>query len=96
MALSATKNPEDHPDLKTLHEGVVMTRKGLIRVLEGFGIKEFDPMGKPFDANFHTALFMAPIPGKESGTVFQVDKSGYMIKDRVLRSASVGVVTESS
>jgi molecular chaperone GrpE len=65
-----------------------------MHTLETYGIVEFDPIGKKYDANFHTALFLVHVEGKEAGTVFEVQKTGYMIKDRVLRSASVGVVKE--
>jgi molecular chaperone GrpE len=56
------------------------------------GIEEYDPIGQPFDANYHQALFQAPVDGKEPGTVFSVQKTGFKILERVLRPAQVGVV----
>jgi molecular chaperone GrpE len=71
-----------------------MTRTELLKTLKKYGVESFDALGQKFDPNLHTALFQAPITGKEPGTVFDVQKAGYMIKDRVLRSAHVGVVKE--
>ena len=84
----------DNKPLKDLYVGVEMTRKELLKVLEKYGVSMFDPNGHVFDFNKHTALFQSPMPNMEPGTVFHVDKVGYMIKDRVLRPASVGVVKE--
>ena len=83
---------EHHKELKNLHVGVDMTRKELMKVFEKYGITQFDPMGHAFDFNKHTALFHSPVKDLEPGTVYHVDKKGFMIKDRVLRPASVGVV----
>lgn len=79
-------------ELKDLFVGVEMTRKELVKVMEKYGITAFDPTGHEFDFNKHTALFQSPVKDMTPGTVFHVDKIGYMLKDRVLRPASVGVV----
>jgi molecular chaperone GrpE len=65
-----------------------------MHTFETHGIVEFDPIGEKYNANFHTALFMMSAKDKQEGTVFEVQKTGYMIKDRVLRSAAVGVVKD--
>ncbi|CCM04582.1 uncharacterized protein FIBRA_06763 [Fibroporia radiculosa] len=82
--------------LNELYTGVEMTQRQLLQTLFKYGVKPFDPTGDKFDPNRHEALYQAPIPGKEPGTVFDCQKSGYMIKDRVLRAAQVGVVQEQS
>lgn len=73
-----------------------MTHRLLLSTLFKFHVKEFDPTGEKFDPNHHEALYQAPIPGKEPGTVLECQKTGYMIKDRLLRAAQVGVVQDAS
>lgn len=82
--------------LQDLHLGVEMTQRQLLQTLFKYHIKPFDPTGDRFDPNLHEALYQAPIPGKEPGTVIDCQKTGYMIKERVLRAAQVGVVQDTS
>jgi molecular chaperone GrpE len=63
--------------------------------LKRHGVDRHDPQGETFDPNLHQALFQAPMPDKEPGTIFSVQKLGYTIKGRVLRPAQVGVVAEA-
>lgn len=86
--------PNQH--LKDLYTGVSMTRTNLVATFKRFGIECYEPLGETFDPNLHEALFQAPIPGKEPGTIFDVAKSGYKLGSRVLRPAQVGVVQDSS
>ncbi|KAF7065098.1 hypothetical protein CFC21_071261 [Triticum aestivum] len=79
------------PLLKTLLEGVDMTDKQLGEVFKKFGVERFDPLNEKFDPDKHFALFQIPDPSKPSGTVASVVKVGYMLHDRVLRPAEVGV-----
>ncbi|KAF9158955.1 Mitochondrial matrix cochaperone [Actinomortierella ambigua] len=78
--------------LKNLHTGLSMTRDELLKTFKRYGVEPYDPINEKFDPNLHQANFQVPIPGKEAGTVFDVQKIGYMIKGRVLRPAQVGVV----
>ena len=73
-----------------------MTQRLLLQTLFKYHVKPFDPTGDRFDPNFHEALYQAPIPGKEPGTVIDCQKVGYKIKDRVLRAAQVGVAQDIS
>lgn len=82
--------------LSDLYTGVEMTHRLLLQTLFKYHVKPFDPLGDKFDPNLHEALYQAPIPGKEPGTVHDVQKTGYKIKDRVLRAAQVGVVQDLS
>lgn len=82
--------------LNDLYTGVEMTHRLLLQTLFKYHVKPFDPLGDKFDPNRHEALYQAPIPGKEPGTVLDVQKTGYTIKDRVLRAAQVGVVQDTS
>jgi len=74
-----------------LHEGVDMTHRLLQQTFFKYHVKPFDPTGDVFDPNRHEALYQAPVPGKEPGTVIDCQKIGYTIKDRILRAAQVGV-----
>ncbi|KAF7815888.1 grpE protein-like protein 2, mitochondrial-like isoform X1 [Senna tora] len=79
------------PLLKTLLEGVEMTDKQLSEVLKKFGVEKFDPTNEPFDPHRHNAVFQVPDASKPAGTVAAVLKAGYMLYDRVIRPAEVGV-----
>ncbi|SHF59829.1 molecular chaperone GrpE [Kaistia soli DSM 19436] len=77
--------------MKTLIEGVEMTERDLLNSLEKHGVKKLDPLGQKFDPNLHQAIFEVPTDAQPSGTVMQVMQSGYVIGERVLRPAMVGV-----
>ncbi|PIA38170.1 hypothetical protein AQUCO_02800074v1 [Aquilegia coerulea] len=79
------------PLLKTLLEGVEMTEKQLAEVFKKFGLEKYDPLNEQFDPNKHYAIFQIPDGTKPPGTVAAVLKSGYMLHDRILRPAEVGV-----
>lgn len=82
------------PLLKTLLEGVEMTEKQLIEVFRKFGVVKYDPTNEQFDPNRHNAVFQLPDPSKPPGTVAVVLKAGYMLHERVIRPAEVGVTEE--
>lgn len=77
--------------LKSLLDGVGMTERELLNTLEKHGVKAISPEGEKFDPNFHQAMFEVPNPDVPSGMVMQVVQAGYVIGDRVLRPAMVGV-----
>jgi len=77
--------------LKGLIEGVELTERSLINALEKNGVKKFDPQGEKFDPNFQQAMYEVPDPSVPAGTVVQVVQAGFMIGERVLRPALVGV-----
>ena len=79
------------PGLKALIEGVELTERSLLNALEKNGVKKFDPAGQKFDPNFQQAMYEVPDPSVPSGTVVQVVQAGFMIGERVLRPALVGV-----
>lgn len=83
---------ENDEHLKVLAKGVELTEKGLITVIERHGIKQISPLGEKFDPNLHQAMFQVEDANQPSGTVAQVVQAGYMIHDRLLRPAMVGVV----
>ncbi|KAL9274490.1 GrpE protein homolog 2, mitochondrial-like protein [Drosera capensis] len=79
------------PLLKALVEGVEMTEKNLMGVFKKFGVEKYDPTAEQFDPNRHNAVFQVPDNSKAPGTVAVVLKSGYVLHDRVIRPAEVGV-----
>jgi molecular chaperone GrpE len=76
---------------KALVDGVELTERELLKVLEKHGVKKFEPQGAKFDPNLHQAMFEVPDADVPAGSVVQVMQPGYMIGDRVLRPALVGV-----
>jgi molecular chaperone GrpE len=76
---------------KALLEGVELTEREMLKVLDKHGVKRLDPLGAKFDPNFHQAMFEVPDPNVPSGCVVQVVQPGYVIADRVLRPAMVGI-----
>jgi molecular chaperone GrpE len=79
------------PAVKALIEGVELTERELLRVLEKHGVKKLEPLGGKFDPNLHQAMYEVPDPSVPAGTVAQVMQEGYRIGDRVLRPALVAV-----
>jgi len=77
--------------LIALIEGVELTERSLHTTLEKYGVKQFDPKGEKFDPNFQQAMYEIPDASVAPGTVVQVIQTGYMIGERVLRAAMVGV-----
>jgi molecular chaperone GrpE len=76
---------------KALLEGVELTERELHKVLEKHGVTRFDPKGAKFDPHLQQAMFEVPDANVPAGSVVQVVQAGYMIGDRVLRPALVGV-----
>jgi len=77
--------------VKALIEGVELTQRELLKVLEKNGVKKFAPQGEKFDPNVHQAMYEVPTSDQTPGQVAQVIQAGYMIGDRVLRPALVAV-----
>ena len=77
--------------LANLATGVEMTERLLLTAFEKHAIRQINPLGEKFDSNFHQAMFEVPGTGQPQGTVVQVMEPGYLIHDRLLRPALVGV-----
>src|SRR5947207_15439889 len=77
--------------VKALLDGVELTERELLNVLEKYGVKKLEPQGQKFDPNLHQAMFELPDPSVPAGTIVQVMQPGYTIGERVLRPALVGV-----
>ncbi len=75
-----------------LLEGVELTMRALKDVFQKHGIEVITPeVGDRFDPNVHEAMFEAPVPGTRAGDIIQVSAEGFMLHDRLLRPAQVGV-----
>jgi molecular chaperone GrpE len=90
-ALDAELREKADSGTKALLDGVELTERELLKVLEKHGVKKFDPLGEKFDPNLHQAMYEIPDPSQPAGTVAQVVQPGYMIGERVLRPALVAV-----
>ncbi len=86
---NALKAGKDSTDFKALYQGVEMIVNKVNRLFEEAGVKPMeDPVGKPFDVDYHDALMQIPSEFPE-GVVVQEVQKGYMIGDKVLRHAKV-------
>ncbi len=75
-----------------LLEGVELTMRELLNIFDRHGITLVAPkVGDKFDPDFHQAMFEAPMPGTTAGDIIQVMAEGFMLHDRLLRPAQVGV-----
>lgn len=75
-----------------LIEGIELTMRELLNTFSKHGIEVVSPdVGDKFDPKLHEAMFEAPVPGTKSGEIIQVSAEGFMLHDRLLRPAKVGV-----
>jgi len=77
--------------MKQLLQGVAATERELLAAFERGGIRRIDPLGERFDHNLHQAMFEVESSGQPPGTIVQVLQPGYVMHDRLLRPALVGV-----
>ena len=71
--------------------GLEMSWTEIQSTLERHGIRRISPLGEKFDYNFHQAMFEMPHPDQPPGTIVEVVQHGYVLHDRLLRPAMVGV-----
>ncbi len=91
QAVPPEKRESGSEEFKALLEGVELTERELLKALEAGGVKKFNPEGEKFDPNFHQAMFELSNPELPNNSVAQVVQEGYVIGERVLRPAMVGV-----
>lgn len=83
---------EQRGEYSALIEGVELTMRELVNIFGKHGIKPIAPVaGDKFDPQVHQAMFEAPVPGTKAGEIIQVMAEGFMLHDRLLRPAQVGV-----
>ena len=82
---------EQDPALKSFLDGVTMTERELLNVLERHGIRRIQPVNEPFNPHLHQAVMEIPRTDVPAGTIVQLFQAGFTIEDRVLRPAMVAV-----
>ncbi len=85
---------EAEPRLKNVMDGVEATERTLLKNFEKHHITKIEPLDEPFNPNFHEVMFESPVPGKPAGIIMQVLEPGYILHDRLLRPARVGVTKD--
>ena len=96
-ALAAIPKEEKLPQpIKNLVEGLKMVQKEFSTILEKNGVKKIDSINKKFDHNYHQAMMEIEKEDVDEGTVVQEIQPGYIMHDRLLRPAMVGVSKKSS
>jgi molecular chaperone GrpE len=90
-ALDSELREKADASMKALLDGVELTERELLNVLEKHGVKKLEPLGQKFDPNRHQAMYEVPDSSAPAGTVVQVVQAGYTIGDRVLRPALVAI-----
>eukprot|EP00931_Biecheleriopsis_adriatica_P114827 TRINITY_DN90722_c0_g1_i1.p2 TRINITY_DN90722_c0_g1~~TRINITY_DN90722_c0_g1_i1.p2 ORF type:complete len:236 (+),score=56.24 TRINITY_DN90722_c0_g1_i1:58-708(+) len=86
-----TDEMDESEELRSEVEGVKKIRQRVEEALEKYGVSKMKALDATFDPSRHEAMFAMPMPGKEPNTVFHVMEPGYMIYDRTLRAAKVGI-----
>jgi len=87
----ALNHAENHDNREALMEGVQMTLRQFLSVMERFGVAQIDALHQPFDPSRHEALMQVESPDHEPNTVVQELEKGYLLHDRLLRPAKVAV-----
>lgn len=87
--------PEDKADLpepiKNLIIGLEIVEKEINSTFEKHNLKQISPLGEKFDYNFHQAMFEVPTNDTDPGIVIEVSQIGYLLYDRLVRPAMVGI-----
>uniref|UniRef100_A0A1B0D6T2 GrpE protein homolog n=1 Tax=Phlebotomus papatasi TaxID=29031 RepID=A0A1B0D6T2_PHLPP len=86
---------DKNPHLKSLYEGLTMTKASLDQVFKRHGLERVNPLNEKFNPNLHEALFQLENKSVEPNTVIEVSKIGYKLKERCIRPAVVGVSKSS-
>ena len=87
--------PEDKSQLsepiKNLVIGLEIVEKEILNTFEKHSLKQINPLGEKFDYNTHQAMFEVPTTDKDPGFVVEVSQKGYLLHDRLVRPAMVGI-----
>ena len=92
--LSATDT--EKPETESFVDGTKAILRDFEALLDKTGVKTINPEGEKFDPNFHEAMFEIPTDENEPGTILQVIEQGYILENRLLRAAKVGVSTKKT
>jgi molecular chaperone GrpE len=88
---SASENKQPPQEGKHLLDGVELTRKEILKVLEKYNVKQIEALGQPFDPNFHEAVMRDESDQHAENTVINEMQKGYLMHDRLIRPAMVVV-----
>lgn len=91
QAIPEEVKTQEDSGMKNVFDGIEAMQREILSVLERHGIKKIEPLGESFNANFHEVMFEAPSPDYPPGIIMQVIEPGYVLHDRLLRAAKVGV-----
>jgi molecular chaperone GrpE len=81
----------DNEPIRNMLSGLEAMEREILSTFAKHGITKLEPMGEIFDPNFHEVMFEAPAEDRSAGTIIQLIEPGYMLHDRLLRPARVGV-----
>ena len=98
-AKEAIKNDEvlkSNKDLDKFLDNISIIERDLISIFEKNRIRKIDTKGKKFDPNLHQAMTEIEDEKAEVGTIIQEIQSGYMLGERLLRPALVGVAKKKN
>lgn len=87
---------QEESDRESLLEGVELTYRSLLQLLEKLGVQRIEPEGESFDPAVHEAIRQVPSDEHEPGIVIEVFQRGYKLKDRLIRAALVAVSSGSA
>ena len=85
---------DEGSDTKSFVDGTNAILRDFESLLDKTGVKTINPEGEKFDPNFHEAMFEIPSDEHEAGIILQVIEQGYVLENRLLRAAKVGVSTK--
>ena len=88
---SSTSEKQSETSVKNLIDGIEIVLKEMKSILDKNQIKKIEPLHEKFDYNFHQAMFEAPSSDYEEGSIIEVIQPGYVLHDRLIRPAMVGV-----
>lgn len=80
--------------ITNLLTGLEAMQRQLLQTFEKNGVKKIEPRDEPFNPHFHEVMFEIPGTGKPAGTIIQLVDAGYVLHDRLLRPARVGVAKD--
>lgn len=85
---------ESDERIKNVLTGINAMETELLKTFDKHGIKKIEPLDEPFDPNFHEVMFESPGTGKAAGIIVQIIEPGYVLHDRLLRPARVGIAKD--
>ena len=85
---------DEGSDTKSFVDGTNAILRDFESLLDKTGVKTINPEGEKFDPNYHEAMFEIPSDEHEAGIILQVIEQGYVLENRLLRAAKVGVSTK--